>query len=46
MPVVHCSWDNRIDLWVYDQDYQHDNKGIEYRIIREGFRENEEQSGY
>ena len=41
-----CSWDNRIDLWVYDQDYQHDIKGIEYRIIREGFRENEEQSGY
>lgn len=41
-----CSWDNRIDLWVYDQDYQHDIKGIEYRIIREGFKENEEQSGY
>lgn len=41
-----CSWDNRIDLWVYDQDYQHDIKGIEYRIIREGFREDEEQSGY
>ncbi|WP_235069821.1 hypothetical protein [Turicibacter sp. TJ11] len=41
-----CSWDNRIDLWVYDQDYQHDIKGIEYRIVREGFRENEEQSGY
>ncbi|MDO5793316.1 MAG: hypothetical protein Q4Q00_03860 [Turicibacter sp.] len=41
-----CSWDNRIDLWVYDHDYQHDIKGIEYRIIREGFREDEEQSGY
>ena len=41
-----CSWDNRIDLWVYDQDYQHDIKGIEYRIIREGFKENEDQSGY
>lgn len=41
-----CSWDNRIDLWVYDQDYQHDIKGIEYRVIREGFKENEEQSGY
>lgn len=39
-----CSWDNRIDLWVYDHDYQHDIKGIEYRIIREGFREDEEQS--
>ena len=23
-----CSWDNRIDLWVYDHDYQHDIKGI------------------
>lgn len=41
-----CSWDNRIDLWVYDHDYQHDIKGIEYRIIREGFREDEEQFGY
>lgn len=41
-----CSWDNRIDLWVYDQDYQHDIKGIEYRVIREGFKENEEQAGY
>ena len=34
-----CSWDNRIDLWVYDHDYQHDIKGIEYRIVREGFKE-------
>lgn len=34
-----CSWDNRIDLWVYDYDYQHDIKGIEYRIIREGFKD-------
>ena len=34
-----CSWDNRIDLWVYDHDYQHDIKGIEYRIVREGFKD-------
>lgn len=39
-----CSWDNRIDLWVYDHDYQHDIKGIEYRIVREGFKDDKEQS--
>lgn len=39
-----CSWDNRIDLWVYDHDYQHDIEGIEYRIIREGFKDDKEQS--
>ena len=39
-----CSWDNRIDLWVYDHDYQHDIKGIEYRIVREGFKDDQEQS--
>ena len=37
-----CSWDNRIDLWVYDHDYQHDVIGIEYRIVREGFKQDEE----
>ena len=41
-----CSWDNRIDLWVYDHDYQHDIKGIEYRIVREGFKDDKEQSWY
>lgn len=41
-----CSWDNRIDLWVYDHDYQHDIVGIEYRIVREGFNDDEEQAGY
>lgn len=40
-----CSWDNRIDLWVYSQDYEHDVKGIEYRIIREGFKEDDQQQG-
>ena len=39
-----CSWDNRIDLWVYDHDYQHDIKVIEYRIVREGFKDDKEQS--
>ncbi len=39
-----CSWDNRIDLWVYDYDYQHDVTGIEYRIVREGFKQDEEQA--
>ena len=39
-----CSWDNRIDLWVYDHDYQHDIKGIEYRVVREGFKDDKEQS--
>ena len=39
-----CSWDNRIDLWVYDHDYQHDIKGIEYLIVREGFKDDKEQS--
>ncbi len=38
-----CSWDNRIDLWVYDYNYQHDIKGIEYRIIREGFKDEDTQ---
>ncbi|MDE5977715.1 MAG: hypothetical protein K2G70_04520 [Turicibacter sp.] len=37
-----CSWDNRIDLWVYDHDYQHDILGIEYRIVRKGFSEDDE----
>lgn len=40
-----CSWDNRIDLWVYSHDYEHDVKGIEYRVIREGFKEDDEQQG-
>ena len=39
-----CSWDNRIDLWVFDHYYQHDIKGIEYRIVREGFKDDKEQS--
>ena len=39
-----CSWDNRIDLWVYDHDYQHDIKGIEYSIVRVGFKDDKEQS--
>lgn len=34
-----CSRDNRIDLWVYKNDYNHDIKGIEYRVIREGFKD-------
>lgn len=37
-----CSWDNRIDLWVYSHDYEHDVKGIQYRVVREGFKEDEE----
>lgn len=40
-----CSWDNRIDLWVYSHDYEHDVKGIQYRVVREGFKEDEEQQG-
>ena len=38
-----CSRDNRIDLWVYEKDYNHDVKGIEYRVIREGFKDEDEQ---
>lgn len=37
-----CSRDNRIDLWVYKNDYNHDIKGIEYRVIREGFKHEDE----
>lgn len=40
-----CSWDNRIDLWVYSHDYEHDVKGIQYRVVREGFKEDEGQQG-
>lgn len=40
-----CSWDNRIDLWVYSHDYEHDVKGIQYRVVREGFKEDDEQQG-
>ena len=39
-----CRRHNRIDLWVYDHDYQHDITGIEYRIVREGFKDDKEQS--
>ena len=39
-----CRRHNRIDLWVYDHDYQHDITGIEYRIVREGFKDEKEQS--
>ena len=41
-----CRRHNRIDLWVYDHDYQHDITGIEYRIVREGFKDDKEQSWY
>ena len=37
-----CRRHNRIDLWVYDHDYQHDITGIEYRIVREGFKDDKE----
>ncbi|HAX72675.1 MAG TPA: hypothetical protein DCY20_04055, partial [Firmicutes bacterium] len=40
-----CSWDNRIDLWVYSPQGSHDITGIEYRIVRDGFKEDEDNSG-
>ncbi|MGL4336787.1 MAG: hypothetical protein ACRCST_07815 [Turicibacter sp.] len=39
-----CSRDNRIDLWVYSYNYDHDVTGIEFKIIRDGFK-NENNTG-
>lgn len=32
-----CSWDNRIDLWVYDNDVSMDISGISWKYIRHGW---------
>ena len=32
-----CSWDERIDLWLYNPDYELDVEGIKYKVIRDGF---------
>ena len=32
-----CSWDERIDLWLYSPDHKLDVEGIKYKVIRNGF---------
>ncbi len=32
-----CSWDERIDLWLYTPDYNLDIEGIQYKVVRQGF---------